>query len=85
MFPDLPTPLPSHMLVIHIRLIDFIEENGSTELWPGTHLVTDHWETLDRDGDGDGASGEPEERALSLPSIRANMPAGSTLVPDMQV
>jgi ectoine hydroxylase-related dioxygenase (phytanoyl-CoA dioxygenase family) len=85
MFPDLPTPLPSHMLVIHIPLIDFIEENGSTELWPGTHLVTDHWETLDPDGDGDGASGEPEERALSLPSIRANMPAGSTLVRDMQV
>ena len=34
------------MMIIHIPLVDFTEENGSTEVWPGTHLITDYAESL---------------------------------------
>ena len=42
LFPDLPIAMPPHMMVVNIPLVDFTEENGSTEVWPGTHLITDH-------------------------------------------
>lgn len=83
LFPQLPLALPTHMLVVHIPLVDFTEANGSTEVWPGTHLLTDHEEVLDP-AEG-GAAGRLEERAKTVLSIRTNMPAGSTLVRDMRV
>ena len=83
LFPDLPIALPPHMMVVHIPLVDFTEENGSTEVWPGTHLITDHEATIDPADIG--RVGGLEDRAQTLPSIRTNMPAGSTLVRDMRV
>ena len=83
LFPDLPLALPPHMMVVHIPLVDFTDENGSTELWPGTHLVTDVGAEIDPHDVG--RAGGLETRAESLPSVRANMPAGSTLVRDMRV
>ena len=83
LFPKLPVALPTHMLVVNIPLVDFTEANGSTEVWPGTHLITDHEEELDP-AEG-GAAGRLEERAKTVSSIRTNMPAGSTVVRDMRV
>ena len=83
LFPDLPLALPPHMMVVHIPLVDFTDENGSTELWPGTHLVTDVGAEIDPHDVG--RAGGLEMRAESIPSVRANMPAGSTLVRDMRV
>ena len=83
LFPDLPIALPPHMLVVHIPLVDFTEANGSTEVWPGTHLITDHEARIDPADIG--RVGGLEDRAQTLPSIRTNMPAGSTLVRDMRV
>ena len=83
LFPGLPLALPPHMMVVHIPLVDFADENGSTEVWPGTHLVTDHEERY-RPEDG-GITGRLEERGKAMPSVRTNMPAGSTLVRDMRV
>ena len=83
LFPKLPVALPTHMLVVNIPLVDFTEANGSTEVWPGTHLITDHEEALDP-AEG-GAAGRLEERAKTVSSIRTNMPAGSTVVRDMRV
>ncbi|MEE2833627.1 MAG: phytanoyl-CoA dioxygenase family protein [Candidatus Latescibacterota bacterium] len=83
LFPELPMPLPPHMFVVNIPLVDFIDDNGSTELWPGTHLVTDHEESY-RPEDG-GQTGRLEKRAASMHSVRTNMPAGSTVVRDMRV
>ena len=83
LFSDLPIAMPPHMMVVHIPLVDFTEENGSTEVWPGTHLITDHEASIDP---GDvGRAGGLENRAATLPSLRTNMPAGSTLVRDMRV
>ena len=36
----LPTAHPPHRLVVNIALVDVSEENGSTELWPGSHRDT---------------------------------------------
>lgn len=59
--------------VINIPLVDFTEENGATEIWPGSHLTVD--ERLPEPG-------ELERRVEGLPSIRATMPAGSVLIRD---
>lgn len=78
LFPELPYALPPSLLIVHIPLVDFSDENGSTEVWPGSHLITDPA--------SDSATAEAiEVRALSLPSIRINMPAGSLVVRDMRV
>ncbi len=37
---DLPVATPPFALVVNIPLVDIAAENGSTELWPGTHLDT---------------------------------------------
>ena len=83
LFADIPIALPPHMMIIHIPLVDFTEENGSTEVWPGTHLITDYAESLNL-ADADGG-GRLEERAATMPSVRTNMPVGSTLIRDMRV
>ena len=83
LFPDLPIAMPPHMMVVNIPLVDFTEENGSTEVWPGTHLITDHEAVIDPADVG--RAGGLEARTLSLPSMRTNMPAGSTVVRDMRV
>ena len=83
LFPDLPIAMPPHMMVVHIPLVDFSEENGSTEVWPGTHLVTDHQATIDPADIG--RAGGLEARAATMLSQRTNMPAGSTLLRDMRL
>jgi hypothetical protein len=75
LFPEAPFVLPPAVMVVNIPLVDFTEENGATEIWPGSHLI------LDR---------SPEEaalileRAALLPSVRTIMPAGSVVVRDMR-
>lgn len=41
LFPGVPVTLPSFMYELNIPLVDFTEQNGPTEIWPRTHLVTD--------------------------------------------
>lgn len=73
---DYPFPLPVAGVVVNVPLVDFTEENGSTEVWPGSHLITDS-DPSDRD--------KLEERAALLPPARTNMPAGSIVVRDLRM
>ncbi len=78
LFPELPLALPPTLLILHIPLVDCTEENGSTELWPGTHLIPDP----------DPEATTPDRlaaRATQMPSVRANMSAGSIVVRDMRM
>ena len=53
-------------------------ENGSTEVWPGTHLIVD----------ADPADGKPdqlEERTRRLASLRTNISTGSIVVRDLRM
>ena len=66
---------PTVGIVVNIPLIDFTLENGSTEVWPGTHLIVDQPDetaTLD-------------ERVAPLASARVNVKAGSIVLRDLRV
>ncbi|GDX40753.1 hypothetical protein LBMAG21_10450 [Armatimonadota bacterium] len=75
-FPELDHPLPAYMVVVNIPLIDFTLENGSTEVYPGTHHITD----IDPED-----SQKLLERAQYLPATRTNVKAGSLVVRDMRM
>jgi ectoine hydroxylase-related dioxygenase (phytanoyl-CoA dioxygenase family) len=66
---------PVTSLVLNVPLVDFTVKNGSTEVWPGTHLIVD----------SDPADGRDlEARAALLPSVRMNIKAGSLALRDMR-
>jgi len=73
--PEVSVPLPVTHLVLNVPLCDFTEANGSTEVWPGTHLIVDH--ALDD-------RGKLAERAAALASIRTNVPLGSLILRDLR-
>jgi ectoine hydroxylase-related dioxygenase (phytanoyl-CoA dioxygenase family) len=71
LFPGLPVALPPWLMVVNIPLIDFTLENGSTEVWPGTHLDPDDTNLA--------------ERCAARPSVRTNVYVGDLVVRDMRV
>ncbi len=73
---ELSVPIPVTHLVLNVPLCDFTEENGSTEVWPGTHLIADRTPE-DRTA--------LEARSETLPSLRTNIPAGSLVLRDLRV
>jgi ectoine hydroxylase-related dioxygenase (phytanoyl-CoA dioxygenase family) len=56
---------------MNIPFVDFTDDNGSTEVWPSSHLLTD----VD-------VSQSWADRAKMLPSVRTNMPVGSIILRD---
>lgn len=72
---ELSVPLPCAALVVNIALCDFTVENGSTEFWPGTHLIVDKTAEEGK---------HLEARAKNLTSLRTNMPAGSVALRDLR-
>jgi ectoine hydroxylase-related dioxygenase (phytanoyl-CoA dioxygenase family) len=72
---EMNVPHPVTSLVLNVPLCDFTEENGSTEVWPGTHLIVD---------DGPEGGKELEERATELASVRTNVLAGSLILRDLR-
>lgn len=71
LFPGFPVALPPWSLNVNIPMIDFTEDNGSTEVWPGTHL-----QPID-DSLG--------ERSKSLASVRLNARVGDLVLRDPRV
>ncbi|MBI2191474.1 MAG: phytanoyl-CoA dioxygenase family protein [Planctomycetes bacterium] len=51
LFLSMTAPTPAFRLVINIPLVDFTEENGATEVWPGTHRETRVLDSSGRYGD----------------------------------
>ena len=76
LFPVLPCVLPVSGVYVNIPFVDFLEENGATKIWPGSHLIMDS---------------PPEdvrylgERSKHLPSLQAVMPMGSLILRDMRL
>ena len=73
---EMSVPHPVCSLVLNIPLCDFNESNGSTEYWPGSHLIVDRNEEDTRN---------LLARASALPSARLNIKAGSFALRDMRV
>lgn len=67
---------PVISMVLNIPLCDFTVENGSTEVWPGTHLIVDQNQ---KDAKG------LEFRAKAFNSTRFNLPLGSLALRDLRV
>lgn len=91
LFPGLPgVTLPPDMLVLDIPLVDFREDNGPLEIWPGTHLTPylDIGEIVGTEGErarGRLPVPEAQEFAEALGAQPALMPAGSLLVRDARM
>ena len=67
---------PTAEVVVNISPQDTCEENGSVELWPGSHL----------DVSGKRIDEEDEEKRREIcPPIRGNAKKGSTLIRDMRL
>ena len=71
---NVPTPVTS--LVLNVPLCDFTEHNGSTEYWPGSHLIVD--KKIED-------SKNLLERSTRLPTSRLNMKLGSFALRDLRV
>jgi Phytanoyl-CoA dioxygenase (PhyH) len=71
----LSVPHPTTSIVVNVPLCDFTEENGSTQYWPGSHLVVDSTQN---------GSAALEARASNMPSIRLNLPLGSLALRDLR-
>ena len=77
LWPGLPVAHPPPRLVVNISPHDVSEENGSVELWPGTHLDTSVGSVPDAD--------EEAARRAVVPPVRGNARKGSALIRDMRV
>ena len=72
LFPEMPLSLPAYSIVVNIPLVDFTEENGPVEIWPGgTHLFPGGTKIADL--------------APKMRSEKVIMPAGSLLIRDMRM
>lgn len=82
LWPDLKTAHPPYELVINICPLDISPENGSTELWPGSHLDT----TITRQSPTirvPATSGE--QRRQSTPPIQPSIKKGGMLIRDVRL
>ena len=82
LWPGLHKAHPAHALVINVPVVDMTPENGSTELWPGTHL-----DTTRAMGDGDIKIPEDvlERVRAEVQPLQPCVPAGSLLIRDMRL
>ena len=81
LWPNLEHAPPAYCLAINIPLVDFKEENGATELWPGTHRDTTYYHTQ-------GSARVAEEHLARWKNpgpIRALVPAGSAIIRDLRM
>ena len=87
---DFAHPTHPFALVINVPLIDFTPENGSTELWLGTHTGSLSGLQVQEGAHGDRASGRIKESLLAeRRSIRApsqpNIRKGSIVIRDLRL
>ncbi len=82
LWPDLTVASPAFSLVVNVPLVDVSPENGSTEIWPGTHLDTTMfaWEH-----DIKVPAEKLEARRAVVPPIQPNVKAGSVLIRDIRM
>jgi hypothetical protein len=71
-------PTPTTALVLNIPLCDFTRDNGSTEVWPGSHLIVDTAADTGKDAD-------LTTRAQALASTRVDVPVGSVVLRDLRL
>lgn len=82
LWPNLEHPTPPYGLVVNVLPMDVSLLNGSTEIWPGTHLDR----TIDyQSGDLKIPSAVLEARRKISPPIQPSAPAGSIVIRDIRM
>ena len=82
LWPDLEKATPPYALVINLLPIDVSPHNGSTEIWPGTHLDT----TISyQSGDIKVPDDILEARRKISPPVQATVPAGTMVIRDIRL
>jgi Protein involved in biosynthesis of mitomycin antibiotics/polyketide fumonisin len=81
LWPDLTVAHPPALLVVNVPLVDMGPENGSTEIWPGTHLDV----TLDAGKDIKVPPEALEARRQERPPLQPRVAHGSVLIRDMRL
>ncbi len=77
LWPISKVPHPPASLVVNIALTDVNVGNGSTELWPGTHLITSDKQRISVEAEA--------KRRLVMPPVRADTAKGSLLIRDARL
>ena len=81
LWPELEHAHPAHLLVVNIPTVDVSPENGSTEIWPGSHhdvtLVSTHGIELPQDA--------LDARRKIAPPIQPSFKRGGILIRDMRL
>ena len=90
LWPNLKVATPAYGVVVNVPVVDATPANGSTELWPGTHL-----DTTRAISDSDIKLPSASERKLPSASesrlraecnpLQPSVPAGSVLLRDMRL
>lgn len=72
---------PACSLVVNIPVVDMSPENGSTEIWPGTHLDT----TVSRYDELEIPLQKLNERRMQVPPEQPVVPRGSVIIRDIRL
>lgn len=82
LWPGLQTATPAYALVVNVPVVDMTLENGSTEIWPGTHLDTT------RSFDEKDIKIPPEDetsRRAEVEPLQPHVLAGGVVIRDMRL
>ncbi len=82
LWPDLPQATPAYALVVNVLPVDVSPQNGSTEIWPGTHLDTS---VAIQDGDIKISAERLDAQREESPPFQYTAPAGSVVIRDMRL
>jgi Phytanoyl-CoA dioxygenase (PhyH) len=82
LWPDQTIAHPAYGLVVNVGLVDMSPENGSTEVWPGTHLDTS---VTMQAGDIVVSEEVLEARRKVSPPFQPTVPLGSVVIRDLRM
>lgn len=82
LWPNLKSAHPAYAIVVNVPLVDMSEENGSTEMWPGTHLDTS---VVMQQGDIKVSAEVLEARRSVEPPMQPTVRAGSLVLRDIRM
>jgi len=82
LWPNLEAAHPPYALVVNVGLVDMSPENGSTEIWPGTHVDPT---IVAQDGDIKVPSDVLAARRAIAPPYQPTVPLGSVVIRDIRL
>jgi ectoine hydroxylase-related dioxygenase (phytanoyl-CoA dioxygenase family) len=82
LWPNQQEAHPAYGLVVNVGLVDMSPENGSTEIWPGTHKDTS---VVYQDGDIEVSAARLAERRATEPPFQPTVRPGGVVIRDIRL